>query len=81
MTKEQEHKLDMVAEKVSQIHTTIFGTEGQGGMNRRVERLEQHREEMKTVMAKIFGALIILGSLFSFLGAKVAHWFKLDSGN
>ncbi len=79
MTQEQEHKLDKVAEQVEQMHTTLFGVEGQGGIHRRVERLEAHREEMKGIMAKVFGALIIIGSIASFIGAKIAHWFKIDA--
>lgn len=79
MTQEQEHKLDKVAEQVGQMHTTLFGVEGQGGIHRRVERLEEHREEMKGIMAKVFGALIVIGSIASFLGAKLAHWFKIDT--
>lgn len=78
MTEEQERKLDKVAELVGQMHTTLFGVEGQGGIHRRVERLEEHREEMKGVMAKVFGALIVIGSVASFIGAKIAHWFKIE---
>ncbi len=79
MTEEQERKLDKVAYEVGQIHTTLFGVEGQGGIHRRVERLELHREEMKGIMAKVFGALIVIGSIASFIGAKIAHWFKIDT--
>ena len=39
----------------------------------------RHRDEMKTIMAKIFGALIVIGSIASFLGAKIAHWLKIDT--
>lgn len=79
MTEEQEKKLDMLLEKVGQLHVASFGIEGQGGFNRRIEKLEEHREEMKGAMAKVFGALIVIGSIASFIGAKIAHWFKIDT--
>lgn len=80
MTEEQERKIDTIAEKVSQIHHTMFGVEGQGGVLRDITELKKHRDEMKGLMAKIFGALIVIGSVASFLGAKVAHWLKIDIG-
>lgn len=79
MTQEQERKLDLMVEQVGAIHTTLFGVEGQGGIHRRVEKLEEHREEIKGVIAKLFGALIVIGGVASFLGSKIAHWFKIDA--
>lgn len=90
MTEEQERKIDTIANKVSEIHHTMFGVEGQGGIirehrefrdhtNGQIAELRRHRDEMKTIMAKIFGALIVIGSIASFLGAKIAHWLKIDT--
>lgn len=76
MTPEQERKLDGVAEKVGAIHTTLFGAEGQGGIHRRVEMLEKHKEEINTFKAKLLGMVTIVCFLASLLGSKVIAWIK-----
>lgn len=76
MTEEQEKKLDGVAEKVGQIHTTLFGVEGQGGINRRVERLEVHREEMTAFKAKMLGMVTAASFLASAAGSKFVAWIR-----
>jgi hypothetical protein len=76
MSPEQERKLDGVAEKVGAIHTTIFGTEGQGGLHRRIEKLESHKEEINTFKAKLLGMVTGASLLASFAGTKIAALFK-----
>ncbi len=76
MTQEQERKLDTVAEQVGAIHTTLFGVEGQGGIHRRVERLESHREEMTTFKAKMLGMVTAASFLASAAGSKFISWIK-----
>jgi hypothetical protein len=76
MTPEQERKLDGVADKVGAIHTTLFGAEGQGGIHRRVERLEQHREEITVFKAKLLGMVTAVSFFGSLAGSKLVSWFK-----
>lgn len=76
MTQEQEQKLDLMAEKVGQIHTTLFGAEGQGGIHRRVEKLESHREEMTAFKAKLLGMVTAASFLASAAGSKFIAWIR-----
>ena len=76
MTPEQERKLDGVADKVGAIHTTLFGTEGQGGLHRRVETLERHREEITTFKAKLLGMVTVVCFLASAAGSKFISWIR-----
>ncbi len=76
MTPEQERKIDAMAEQVGAIHTTLFGVEGQGGIHRRVERLEGHREEMSAFKAKLLGMVTAASFLASAAGSKFISWIK-----
>jgi len=69
--------------KVSQMHTTIFGAEGQGGLLREhrefkeatmeeLALLQKHREEMATFKAKLVLVVGIVASIASFFGSKIA---------
>ena len=69
--------------KVSQMHTTIFGAEGQGGLLREhrefkestleeLALLQKHREEMETFKAKLVLVVGIVASIASFFGSKIA---------
>jgi len=72
--------------KVSQMHTTIFGAEGQGGLLREhrefkeatmeeLALLQKHREEMATFKAKLVLVVGIVASIASFFGSKIAGVF------
>ena len=69
--------------KVSQMHTTIFGAEGQGGLLREhrefkestqeeLAMLQKHREEMTTFKSKLVLVVGIVASIASFFGSKIA---------
>ena len=69
--------------KVSQMHTTIFGAEGQGGLLREhrefkeatmkeLALLQKHREEMETFKSKLVLVVGIVASIASFFGSKIA---------
>lgn len=76
MTPEQERKLDVVADKVGAIHTTLFGAEGQGGLHRRVEFLEKHKDEINAFKAKLLGMVTVVCFLASAAGSKFISWLK-----
>lgn len=76
MTPEQERKLDGVAEKVGAIHTTLFGVEKQGGLYKRVEVLEAHKEEINSFKAKLLGMVTLVCFLASAAGSKFIAWIK-----
>jgi len=70
-------------QKVSEMHTTIYGAQGQGGMLREhqefkvktekeLEQLQKHREEMATFKAKLVLVVGIVASIASFFGSKIA---------
>lgn len=72
--------------KVSQMHTTIFGAEGQGGLLREhrefkestmeeLALLQKHREEMSTFKAKLVLVVTLAASVASFFGSKIAAVF------
>lgn len=65
--------------KVGQIHTTIFGAEGQGGVLRDVADLKKHKEEMNAFKAKLLGMVMAASAFASFLGSKMANMFKNGS--
>lgn len=58
--------------KVSQIHTTVFGAEGQGGVLRDVAELKKHREEMTVFKAKLLGMVLAASAFASFIGSKLS---------
>lgn len=69
--------------KVSQMHTTIFGAEGQGGLLREhrefkestleeLALLHKHREEMSTFKQKLVLMVGIVATVASFFGSKIA---------
>ena len=69
--------------KVSQMHTTIFGAEGQGGLLREhrefkestmeeLALLQKHREEMSTFKQKLVLVVGIVATVASFFGSKIA---------
>ena len=86
MTEEQERKLDKSATKVGQIHSTIFGVEGQGGMlrdhrdfteetHREISLLRRNSEELNTFKAKALGVILAVSTLITILGNKIAAFF------
>lgn len=87
MTQEQEHKLDKVAEQVGQMHTIIFGAEGQGGLlraheafkqetNRELVVLQKHREDINIFKAKLLVVVSVLSAIASYFGSKLAAVFN-----
>lgn len=70
-------------QKVNEMHTTIFGAQGQGGLLREhrefkqategeISKLQKHREEMATFKAKLVLVVGIVASIASFFGSKIA---------
>jgi hypothetical protein len=70
-------------QKVNEMHTTIFGAQGQGGLLREhrefkestleeLALLQKHREEMSTLKAKLVLVVGIVATVASFFGSKIA---------
>jgi hypothetical protein len=70
-------------QKVNEMHTTIFGAQGQGGLLREhrefkestmeeLALLQKHREEMSTFKAKLIAVVGVVSTLASFFGSKIA---------
>ena len=70
-------------QKVNEMHTTIFGAQGQGGLLREhrefkestieeLALLQKHREEMSTFKAKLVLVVGIVATVASFFGSKIA---------
>jgi hypothetical protein len=70
-------------QKVGEMHTTIFGAQGQGGLIREhrefkektakeLEILQKHREEMSTFKAKLVAVVGVVATIASFFGSKIA---------
>jgi len=70
-------------QKVGEMHTTIFGAQGQGGLLREhrefkestqeeLAMLQKHREEMTTFKSKLVLVVGIVASIASFFGSKIA---------
>lgn len=70
-------------QKVGEMHTTIFGAQGQGGLLREHKEfkgstmeelalLQKHREEMSTFKAKLVLVVGIVATVASFFGSKIA---------
>ena len=73
-------------QKVGEMHTTIFGAMGQGGLIRdhsefkektrkELEILQKHREEMAAFKAKLVLVVGIVATIASFFGSKIAAIF------
>ena len=73
-------------QKVGEMHTTLFGAQGQGGLLRdhkdfkhetemELTELQKHREEMVTFKAKLVAVIGIVSALASFFGSKIAAAF------
>lgn len=72
---------------VNEMHTTIFGAQGQGGLiraheafkqetNRELAVLQRHREEITVFKAKLLVVVSILSTIASFFGSKIAAVFN-----
>jgi hypothetical protein len=70
-------------QKVNEMHTTIFGAQGQGGLLREhrefkestmeeLALLQRHREEMSTFKQKLVLVVGIVATVASFFGSKIA---------
>ena len=81
------HNTRETNQKVNQMHTTIFGAEGQGGLirahetfkeqtNRELAVLQKHREEITVFKAKLLIVVSILSTIASFFGSKIASVFN-----
>ena len=73
-------------QKVNEMHTTIFGAQGQGGLLREhrefkestleeLALLQKHREEMSTFKAKFVLVVTFAATVASFFGSKIAAVF------
>ncbi len=69
--------------KVGEMHTTIFGAQGQGGLLREHKEfkeateeelaiLNKHREDMVTFKAKLLAVVGLISAIASFFGSKIA---------
>jgi hypothetical protein len=74
-------------QKVNEMHTTIFGAQGQGGLLREhrefkestmeeLALLQKHREEMSTFKQKLVLVVGIVATVASFFGSKIAAVFS-----
>ena len=74
-------------QKVNEMHTTIFGAQGQGGLLREhrefkestieeLALLQKHREEMSTFKAKLLLVVTFAATVASFFGSKIAAVFS-----
>lgn len=68
-------KFDRMTQQIDQIHTTIFGAEGQGGLHRRVDVCESRLDSLRLHTAKTAGWIAAVAAGISFAGAKI--WDKL----
>ena len=70
-------------QKVGEMHTTIFGAHGQGGLIREhhefktrteaeLEALRKHREEINLFKAKLVAVVAFASAVASFFGSKLA---------
>ena len=70
-------------QKVNEMHTTIFGAQGQGGLLREHKEfkestleeltlLQKHREEMSAFKQKLVLVVGIVATVASFVGSKIA---------
>lgn len=57
--------------KIDEMHTALVGNNlGQKGLVKRVEELEQEKEENKAIKYKVIGA----GAVLSFVGSGFVTW-------
>lgn len=73
-------------QKVTDVHTVLFGYSGEGGFIRQhrefqvkteteLESLKKHREEVNLFKAKLLVVVAIASAIFSFFGSKLAVYF------
>ena len=65
-------KIEQMSAQVSAIHTVLLGYDGQGGVARRVEKLEVEVGFLRSKMAGVAAAISVLGGI---LGAKITKLF------
>lgn len=90
MTDQDREILTSMHRQVDQIHTTMFGVEGQGGMIRKLDKVEEtivvHAKEDKDFQLKIedkfqkerlnMFKLILASTGMGGLAGKIASWFN-----
>lgn len=78
MNQDSADKIEQISKDVHEIRSVLLGVDGQEGLLRRVAALEKHKSEVETAIAKIIGGVLVIGSVASFLGTKIATWVKID---
>ena len=63
----QDEKFDKMSMQVQQMHSVIFGVEGQGGLLRAIEVLQDGHEELKRFRWQVLGMGTVIGGIIGFV--------------
>lgn len=67
MDREDKEKFNKLCEQVSEVHTTIFGAQQQGGLLREHKDLKKDVQHLKEFSYKLLGGLMLASFLFAFI--------------
>lgn len=69
-----------VREEVTQLQTTVYGVQGQGGLVRKVDqletRVEDHEKRLNSISLKWLILMLLAGSMGNGLGAVILDTLK-----
>lgn len=71
-----DERRDRMERQISEIHTTVFGVDGQGGLHRWLEKVDKDVDDLKTQKHKALGVIAGLTLAFEFIGHKFGSIFK-----
>lgn len=63
----EKEKFDRLCYQVSEMHTTIFGAQQQGGLLREHEKVKKDVQHLKEFSYKMLGGLMLASFLFAFI--------------
>jgi hypothetical protein len=65
-------QVEHTARQVDQMHCSLVGFEGQGGLHQRVQQIEDRVTELQGFRARLIGVAIAVSTVITVLGEKIA---------
>ena len=73
---ELDEQVQEIREKVTEIHTAMFGASGQGGLHRWVSDIDKRVHELSRSEARVIGISIGVSTCIGVIGWAIATFMK-----
>ena len=66
-----------MATQIAEIHTSLFGVAGHGGLHKRVDAMEKDVDKLKGWQGRVVGmTAVVTGAISIAAGKLLDHWSK-----